>query len=83
MPRGHYKRGKHQAAQPLAVEVPAEPASADPLEPNRNMETMDEAQLRSYALQIGVNRRDAAELPVSRLKQNCMLVLNDLIEELS
>lgn len=85
MPRGHYKRkpdANKQTAAPVPASVEA-PASNDPLEPNRNIDTMSEPELRVYARQIGVNPRDAAELPFDRLKQNCMLVLAELIEELT
>lgn len=69
---------------PEAVAQHAEPARPrDALQRHRNIDLMDEAELREYALQVGVNRRDAATLAVPRLKQNCMLVLTQLIEDLS
>lgn len=58
------------------------PQSTDPLQRHRNMESMSEPELRSYALQVGVSRRDAECLPPDRLRQNCALTLYQLIEDL-
>lgn len=72
-------------AAPEAAHDSARPnmESKDPLQRHRNMATMSEAELRMYAKQIGVSRRDADCLAPDRLRQNCMTVLTSLIEELS
>lgn len=77
MPRGHYPR---RAKQEEAEVSP--PASNDSLEKHRRVEDMGEAELRSYALQVGVYPGDAQRLEVERLRQNVLLKLNELIEEL-
>lgn len=87
------KPGRKPKAAPAAVvvaavvpEPPAAPAVAprrdDPLQRNRNMALMSEAELREYALQVGVPKRDAQSLSVDRLRQNCALVLQAYIEDL-
>lgn len=67
--------------QPVAVHEAPQPRDA--LQRHRNVATMPEAELRQYALQVGVSRRDAETLEVGRLRQNCVLVLHALIEDLS
>lgn len=54
----------------------------DALQRHRNMDLMGEDELRDYAVQIGVQPRDAATLAPDRLKQNCRLVLDAVIEDL-
>ena len=62
------------------VLVTARPS--DPLQRHRDMQSMDEPELRAYALQVGVSKRDAQTLPMDRLRVNCVHVINALIEEL-
>lgn len=84
MSRGQHPRRTQQAAAeqvPPAV-VLAAPVSSDPLQRNRRVEDMGEAELRPYALQIGISRRDAESLEIERLRQNCLHRLYELIEEL-
>lgn len=57
--------------------------SRDVLQPHRNMALMTEDELRRYAIQIGVPKRDAENLGVDRLRQNCTFVLHQHIENLS
>lgn len=56
--------------------------SNDPLQRHRNIGTMNEAELRAYALQVGVSKRDAETLPMDRLRVNCVHVINALIDDL-
>lgn len=91
MPRGQYPRRTKQAAAtqapPVFVSGAPEPAAAaapqsdDPLQANRRVEDMGEAELRAYALQIGLSRSDAENLPVPRLRENCLLRLYEVIED--
>jgi hypothetical protein len=67
------------AEQPKAVA--AEPAN--PFQRARNIHLMPEAELRAYALQVGVSPRDAGGLAVPRLQQNCLLMLHQRIEDLT
>ena len=87
MPRGHYPR--RQQVEPVETPAPViaapallEPQSSDPLEPNRRVEDMGEAELRAYALQIGLYPGDAQNLEVERLRQNCLIRLYDLIDDI-
>lgn len=66
--------------EPVA-QAPA-PARTDPLQRHRNIQTMPEAELRVYARQVGVSKRDAEELAVDRLRVNCVHMVNAIIEEL-
>lgn len=66
-----------EAAAPIEA-----PQSNDPLQRHRNMASMSEGELRAYALQVGVSRRDAESLSPDRLRQNCALTLYQLIEDL-
>ena len=74
--------------EPVSSETPAArvaqvmPRWDDPLQRNRSPDRMDEAELRQYGLQIGLSRRDAADLGVERLRVACKHRINDLIEEL-
>lgn len=70
------------AVQQQDLPMVAEPVSKDPLQRSRNVLLMDEAELRTYALQIGMTRRDSESLAVPRLQQNCLTHLNRLIEEI-
>jgi hypothetical protein len=84
MPRGQ-PRGQQQPVETPAAVIasPAvlEPESKDPLQRNRNVQAMPEAELRAYALQIGVYPGDAQRLDVERLRQNCLIRLYDVIAE--
>lgn len=89
-PKPGFKRSQAPTAiKPAApAEVPAAVAAAptesrDALQCHRNMNLMSEAELRRYAEQVGVMKRDAQTLPVDRLKQNCLVVIHGLIEDLS
>ena len=68
--------------QPAAqVTQPAEqPRRFDPLQRSRHIGTMPVAELKAYAKQIGVRQRDIDELTDDRLRQNCMLTVNALVE---
>lgn len=96
MPRGVPKAGYRQprasredvalveqSAPPAVAEVEQEPAVAlrpDPLQRGLRIEDMTEAQLRAYALMLGITKRDAAGLSVERLRANCKLRLVELVE---
>lgn len=70
-------------AQPEAAPAPpVVPEPRNPLQSRRHIESMDEAELRSYAIQIGVAKRDAEGLSVERLRAACKLTLFDLIDSL-
>jgi hypothetical protein len=71
-----------QAAPVAPVAQPVAPRWDDPLQRNRPIDSMQEAELRQYGLQIGLSRRDANELGVERLRVACKQRVNDLIEEL-
>ncbi len=60
----------------------AAPRWDDPLQRNRPVDSMDEPELRQYGLQIGLTKRDAADLSVERLRVACKHRINDLIEEI-
>lgn len=62
--------------------APVVPRPNDALQRNRNMAMMGEAELRAYAIQVGVNKRDAESLSMDRLRVNCVHVLHALIDEL-
>ena len=62
--------------------APVVPRPNDALQRNRNMALMGEAELRAYAIQVGVNKRDAESLSMDRLRVNCVHVLHALIDEL-
>ena len=73
-------------AQPIDTAAPAAVPVAEPgnaFQRARHIDRMPEAELRAYALQVGVNPRDAACLAVPRLQQNCLLMLHQRIEELT
>ncbi len=73
--------GAPPAVPPMVAAAAATP-SRDPLQRHRNIQLMGEDELRSYALQVGVSKRDAAELSVDRLKANCVLMVQSVIESL-
>ena len=87
-PKPGFKRVQQEP--PQAAAAPAVPQavadaprqSRDALQRHRNMDLMGEDELRDYAVQIGVQPRDAATLAPDRLKQNCRLVLDAVIEDL-
>jgi hypothetical protein len=62
--------------------APIAPQRVDALQRGRNIELMGETELRAYAVQVGVNKRDASSLPMDRLRVNCVHVLHALIDEL-
>ena len=67
--------------QTAAQREPVAPApSRDPLQRSRDIGTMTGADLKAYAKQIGVRQRDIDELTEDRLRQNCMLTVNALVE---
>ena len=84
------------AASAVPADIPAAPAaqeqaasqietagrapSRDPLQRSRDIGTMPVAELKAYAKQIGVRQRDIDELTEDRLRQNCMLTVNALVE---
>lgn len=88
------KRGPAKALAPVAsavaAVVAAAPAAApavaprrdDPLQRHRQVDTMGEAELRDYGLQIGLTKRDAATLTVERLRTACKHRVYELIEDL-
>lgn len=77
---GSKRTVRAQPAQPAAEQIP--PQSSDPLQRGRDIRSMGEAELRRYALQVGVLARDAESLPVDLLRQNCTLVLMQLVDDL-
>jgi hypothetical protein len=85
MPRGQ-PRGQQQPVETPAAVIAApealQPESTDPLQPNRRVEDMGEKELRAYAVQIGLYPGDAQRLEVERLRQNCLIRLHEVIEEL-
>lgn len=84
MPRGI--RANREAPQaPSFTPTPvaaAQAVSGDPLQRGRRVDDMGEVELRQYAQQIGLPRRDAQELQPERLRTACKQQLFDLIEEL-
>lgn len=68
------------AAAPAAQEQ--QTRFPDPLQRHRNIDTMPEAELRAYALQLGMTPRDARDLSVERLRVNARAYVHDLIEDL-
>jgi len=87
MPRGHYPRQAKRAAAeeaPPAVVMhsPVVVASNDPLQPGRRVQDMAEAELRAYALQVGMSTSDARDLKVERLREGCLHHLYQLIDEI-
>jgi len=74
------------AAQASAAVEPAqaEPATRfpNPLQRHRDIDTMPEAELRAYALQIGITPRDASTVGVERLRVNCKHQVYALIDDL-
>ena len=59
-----------------------QPRRDDPLQKHRNVDTMPEAELREYALQLGLTPRDARDLSVERLRVNCKHQVYALIDDL-
>ena len=84
-PQPGFKQRRAEALAAASAEQPqavvAEPAN--PFQRARSIDRMPEAELRAYALQVGVNPRDAANLAVPRLQQNCLLMLHQRIEDLA
>ena len=84
-PQPGFKQRRAEAMAVASAEQPqavvAEPAN--PFQRARHIDRMPEAELRAYALQVGVNPRDAAGLTVPRLQQNCLLMLHQRIEDLT
>ena len=71
------------AVAPAALVMPVSQARpTDPLQRHRHIGSMGEAELRAYALQVGVSKRDAETLPMDRLRVNCVHVINALIDDL-
>lgn len=68
-------------APPPLEPQPAQPRSHDALQRGRSIETMPEAELRQYARQVGISARDAAELAPDRLRANCVLAVQNFIEQ--
>ncbi len=62
--------------------APIAPRRVDALQRGRNIDLMGETELRAYAVQVGVSKRDALSLPMDRLRVNCVHVLHALIDEL-
>jgi hypothetical protein len=62
--------------------APIAPQRVDALQRGRNIALMGETELRAYAVQVGVSKRDALSLPMDRLRVNCVHVLHALIDEL-
>lgn len=60
-----------------------EPNHKDPLQRSRQIRTMPLAELRQYATQIGVRKRDVDELSEDRLRQNCELTVRSLVEAMT
>lgn len=74
-------RESKKPAKPVRVAEPTVDQRRDPLQRGRNVDTMPEAELRTYARQIGITLRDAQGLAVDRLRQNCKARLLELIED--
>lgn len=68
------------AAPAAASETLMPSMRRDPLQRSREIRTMGHEELRAYARQIGVRRRDIDELTEDRLRQNCMLTVAALVE---
>ncbi len=68
------------AAPAAASETLMPSMRRDPLQRSREIRTMGHEELRAYARQIGVRRRDIDELTEVRLRQNCMLTVAALVE---
>lgn len=88
-PKPGFKRAA-AAVVPAAVVPQAAPAAAGPAlhdgaRPNAfrtgvNIDALAGDALRTYALQIGLTRRDAEGLSEERLRMNCKARLVDMIE---
>lgn len=72
------------SAAPAEQPAPEAPQTRfpDPLQRNRSIDTMGEAELRAYALQLGLTPRDARDLSVERLRVNCKHQVHALIDDL-
>lgn len=68
------------AIQAAVAEVAPPAVHRDPLQRAREIRTMEHAELRLYAKQIGIRQRDIDELTVDRLRQNCALTVASLVE---
>lgn len=66
-------------APPIEVQQTRFP---NPLQRHRDIDSMGEAELRSYARQLGLTPRDAETLSVERLRANCRAQVYALIEDL-
>lgn len=65
------------------VAEPTEAQKRDPLQRSRDIASMPEPELRTYARQLGISMRDAEGLSVERLRQNCRIVIGQLIDALT
>lgn len=83
-PRPGFKRAAASSAAPAEQPAPEAPQTRfpDPLQRNRSIDTMGEAELRAYALQLGLTPRDARDLSVERLRVNCKHQVHALIDDL-
>lgn len=89
-PKPGFKRSADTEAAQVASDAIAsasassavQPRRNDPLQRHRDIDTMPEAELREYALQIGMTPRDAASLSVERLRFNCKHQVYTLIDDL-
>lgn len=85
-PQPGFRARAAEAASVVVAAAAASSASAvtprhdDPLQSNRNIDTMPEAELRQYARQIGL-LRDADSVAVERLRANCKSQVFALIED--
>jgi len=72
--------------QPAAAEQPAElprgPGFGESLKRGRSVDVMAEDELRAYAREISISKRDADGLSIERLRQNCKAQLYELIDAL-
>lgn len=71
-----------QQVESDSTAAPIAPQRVDALQRGRNIDLMGETELRAYAVQVGVSKRDALSLPMDRLRVNCVHVLHALIDEL-
>ena len=78
------RRSANQAASPEAV---SELTAADSRQPfsfaiTRSVKDMAGEDLKAYARKVGISERDVTGLSESRLRQNCMVMAHENLENI-
>lgn len=71
------------APAPLELEIVVPRRHPDPLQRSRFIRSMEGAELKEYAAQVGVRKLDIDSLTDDRLRQNCMHKVASLVEALT